>query len=223
MTLMPRTGRCRPSCPPTTRARASGGTFSSSLTATESITALSIPDSGEARQWPDHTVTQSNDRAYAVHQCQRPGPFAPSRLARQHRRPPPDRHAGSDALRVQSVFRSVINVTTADGLLTVASPEGGGLPNGILADLGPDWRALGLRPGMVVRASETEIRVPDAGLEIRLAAAPRWSPRFRSSAGAVDAVPARWRAARGGDARRSRGARRCCAGARWPRDRRTTR
>ncbi len=102
-------------------------------------------------------------------------------------------HAGVDALRVQSIYRSVLNITTADGLLTVASPEGGGLPNGILADLGPDWRAIGLRSGMVVSASEASIRVPDAGLEIQLDGALRWSPRFQSSAGAAYAAAARWR------------------------------
>jgi hypothetical protein len=101
-------------------------------------------------------------------------------------------HAGIDALRVQSVYRSVVNISTADGLLTVASPETGGLPNGILADLGPDWRGIGLHPGMVVHASDAKIRVPDAGLEIQFDAAPRWSPRLQSSAEVADAAAARW-------------------------------
>jgi hypothetical protein len=101
-------------------------------------------------------------------------------------------HAGVDAIRVQSIYRSVVNISTADGLLTVASPEGGGLPNGILADLGPDWREIGLRPGMAVFASDATIRVPDAGLEIQIDAAARWSPRLRSSADAADTAAARW-------------------------------
>jgi hypothetical protein len=101
-------------------------------------------------------------------------------------------HAGDDDLRVQSIYRSVVNITTADGLLTVASAEGGGLPNGILADLGPDWRAIGLRSGMVVSAREAKLRVPEAGLEIQFGAASRWSPRLRSSSGAGDAAAARW-------------------------------
>jgi len=101
-------------------------------------------------------------------------------------------HAGVDALRVQSIYRSVVNITTADGLLTVASPEGGGLPNGILADLGPDWRAIGLHPGMLVSAGDVNVRVPEAGFEIQFDSASRWSPRFRSSAGAADAAAARW-------------------------------
>ena len=105
-------------------------------------------------------------------------------------------HAGVDAIGVQSIYRSVLNISTTDGLLTVASPDGGGLPNGILADLGPDWREIGLSPGMIVSATVTTIRVPDAGLEIQFDAAARWSPRLRPSADAADAAAtaaARWR------------------------------
>ncbi len=102
-------------------------------------------------------------------------------------------HAGDDVLRVQSIYRSVVNITTADGLLTVASPEGGGLPNGIVVDLGPDWRAIGLHPGMVVHATDANVRVPDAGLEIRFDASPRWSPRFRSPAEGAAVARACWR------------------------------
>jgi hypothetical protein len=97
------------------------------------------------------------------------------------------------AVRVQSVYRSVVNITTADGLLTVASPGAGGLPNGILVDLGPDWRMIGLQPGMIVQASAASIRVPDAGLEIQLDKAPGWSPRFQVSDEVVDVATARWR------------------------------
>jgi hypothetical protein len=100
--------------------------------------------------------------------------------------------ARNEALRIQSVYRSVVNIATADGLLTVASLEGGGLPNGILADLGPDWRTIGLHPGMVVFASDASIQVPEAGLEIQFERAARWSPRFRSSAKAADAAAERW-------------------------------
>jgi len=102
-------------------------------------------------------------------------------------------HAGAGELRVLSVYRSVVNITTPDGLLTVASPEEGGLPNGILADLGPDWHALGLRPGMVVSASDRDVLVPDARLEIQFDTARRWSPQFRRPARSVDVATARWR------------------------------
>ena len=100
---------------------------------------------------------------------------------------------GADAMmRVQGVYRSVVNITTADGLLTVASPEGGGLPNGMLADLGPDWRAIGVQRGMVVYANETWVRIPEARLEIQFGAAPRWSPRLPSPTMAADVSTARW-------------------------------
>lgn len=102
-------------------------------------------------------------------------------------------NAGVDPIRVQSVYRWVVNISTADGLLTVASPEGGGLPNGILVDLGADWREIGVDSGMAVFATDAAIRVPDAGLEIRFDGAARWSPRFRSPADAADTAAARWR------------------------------
>ncbi len=117
-----------------------------------------------------------------IHRASNVSDAVPRRIAR----------AGVDALRVQSIYRAVVNITTSDGLLTVASPEGGGLPNGILADLGPDWRAIGLHAGMVVSASDANLRIPDAGLEIQFAAASRWSPRFQSSVAAADAAAARW-------------------------------
>jgi hypothetical protein len=101
--------------------------------------------------------------------------------------------AETGALRVHSIYRAVVNITTADGLLTIASPEAGGLPNAILVDLGPDLRMIGLRPRMVVQASNTTIGVPDAGLEIRFDAALRWSPRFELSNQAADLARAFWR------------------------------
>lgn len=119
-----------------------------------------------------------------VHRASHVSDAVPRRIARAG--------AGAGTLRVQSIYRSVVNIATVDGLLTIASPEGGGLPNGILADLGPDWRAIGLQPGMVVNASQAGIQVPDAGLEIQFDAAPRWSPRFRLSASAIDVATARW-------------------------------
>lgn len=96
-------------------------------------------------------------------------------------------------MRVHSIYRSVVNITTADGLLTVASPEAGGLPNGIQADLGPDWRMIGLQPGMVVHASDVRVRVPAASLEIQLDAAGRWSPRFPLPVEVAGTGTARWR------------------------------
>ena len=117
-----------------------------------------------------------------VHRASMISDAVPRRIAR----------AGVEPLRVQSIYRSVVNIATADGLLTIAAAEGGGLPNGILADLGRDWRAIGLQPGMVVVANNAQIRAPDAGLEIQFADAPRWSPRLPASAGATEAAAARW-------------------------------
>ena len=117
-----------------------------------------------------------------THRASRVSDAVPRRIAR----------AGHGALHVQSIYRSVVNIATADGLLTVASPEGGGLPNGILADLGPDWRAIGLHPGMVVNASDASIRVPDAGFEVQLDSARRWSPRFQWPVEAADAAAESW-------------------------------
>jgi Protein of unknown function (DUF2877) len=102
-------------------------------------------------------------------------------------------HAALNSGSVHSIYRSVVNITTADGLLAVASPEAGGLPNGILADLGSDWRMTGLQPGMVVRVSDVCVRMPEAGLEIRLEAAQRWSPRFPLPAAVAGMDVARWR------------------------------
>ena len=118
-----------------------------------------------------------------VHRASNVSDAVPRRIAR----------ARIDTVRVQSIYRSVLNIATTDGVLTVASPDAGGLPNGIMADLGPDWREIGLRPGMVVDASPTRIRVPDARLEISLEAAPRWSPRLRSADQDAGEAAARWR------------------------------
>ena len=101
-------------------------------------------------------------------------------------------HAGRDPILVHSIYRSVVNLSTADGLLTIASRDAGGLPNGILADLGPDWRTIGLRAGMVVHASDASVRVPDVGLEIGLDDAPRWSPRFASPGELAGAATLGW-------------------------------
>ena len=117
-----------------------------------------------------------------VHRASTISDAVPRRIAR----------ASVGPLRVQSVYRSVVNIGTADGLLTIASTAGGGLPNGVLVDLGRDWRAIGLHPGMAVIASDAKIHVPDAGLEVQLTGASRWSPRLRTSAEAADAAATRW-------------------------------
>lgn len=96
-------------------------------------------------------------------------------------------------IEVHSVYRSVVNLSTGDGLLSIASPATGGLPNGILVDLGPDLRALGLRPGMPVVATSVSVGVKPVGLLIDLVAAVRWSPRLAVPRGGTSIAADRWR------------------------------
>jgi hypothetical protein len=95
--------------------------------------------------------------------------------------------------RIHSVHRSVVNVSVDGGLLAIASPTTGGLPNGILVDLGADFRTLGLRPGMAVVFAETGLEVPRIDLHIDLAQATRWSPRLRRPDGGIERAADRWR------------------------------
>ncbi len=124
--------------------------------------------------WPTrtHTATSMSDAV-------------PPRIARHaHRNAEPAIH---------SVYRSVVNVSIGADLLSVASPATGGLPNGILVDLGRDFRAFGLLPGMPVVTSEVGLDVPDIGLHIDLSGATRWSPRLRRPDGGTDQAAGRWR------------------------------
>ncbi len=99
--------------------------------------------------------------------------------------------------KVHSVYRSVVNVTTADGLLAIADPALGGLPNGISVDLGADFRAIGLRLGMPVVVSRTTAAVPDVQLQIDIGSAARWSPTIGSRPEGDGRPIARWRARSG--------------------------
>jgi hypothetical protein len=93
--------------------------------------------------------------------------------------------------RVHSVFRSAVNVETSDGLLTLATIAGGGLPNGILLET-DDLRALGLRPGMVLAPSPGGFAVPSAGLVVDLTPVTLWSPRFTPRREHASRLAARW-------------------------------
>jgi hypothetical protein len=106
--------------------------------------------------------------------------------------------AAGHSIRVQSVYRSVINLATSDGLLTVGSADAGALPNGIQVDFGDDLRRLGVQVGMAVHASRHHVRVPEASLEIRLDGAPQWSPRLRYSNAAASPAALHWRRRRSG-------------------------
>lgn len=81
-------------------------------------------------------------------------------------------------VRVHSVFRSLINLTTAGELIAIAPDEAGGLPNGILVAGAADFRRQRVRAGMPVQMDNAAVRILDAGLVIRLDAARPWSARI---------------------------------------------
>lgn len=86
-----------------------------------------------------------------------------------------DRHA---SVRVHSVFRSVINLSTVGELITIAPDEAGGLPNGILFAGTADFRGQRVRAGMPAQMDCAAVRIVDAGLVIRIDAARAWSARI---------------------------------------------
>ena len=87
-------------------------------------------------------------------------------------------------------------MTVDDGLLAIAAPALGGLPNGINVDLG-DCRTIGLRPGLPVSLTRSMLEIPDVQLRIDLSAANRWSPAIRPRPeGDVRSI-ARWRSRSG--------------------------
>lgn len=90
---------------------------------------------------------------------------------------------GHRSARVHSVFRSVINLTTAGELIAIAPDEAGGLPNGILFAGAADFRAQGIRAGMPVAIVGASVRISDVGLVIRLAGARPWSARMPAADG----------------------------------------
>ena len=100
---------------------------------------------------------------------------------------------GGDAGNVHSVFRAALNISWQDRLLTIAPASAGGLPNGIVAELGPDFRSLALHEGMRFHADAHELRVDAAALVINLDGAVRWSPRIGPPLGGSRVAAERWR------------------------------
>lgn len=94
---------------------------------------------------------------------------------------------------VHSCFRSALNIATPDGLLTIGSEALGGLPNGIVADLGPDLRALGVKVGMTVDGDAVRLSIPEVGLRLDLAGATTWSPCIYPPDDGATRAGARWR------------------------------
>ena len=96
---------------------------------------------------------------------------------------------------VHSVFRSAINLETAGALVTLADAGVGPLPNGLIVDLGPDARRVGIRPGTRVVFEDRAILFPDAGIAIDLRIARRWDPRLPWHRAAGLAAAGHWRQA----------------------------
>jgi hypothetical protein len=100
-------------------------------------------------------------------------------LAAQVSTPLPPRLRAARRGRIHSIYRTAFNVALPPGdLIVIADPAVGGLPNGVLVDLGPDHRDLGLAPDQVVLLDEGSIAVPAIGFRIALDSAVSWSPRL---------------------------------------------
>lgn len=93
--------------------------------------------------------------------------------------------------RIHSIYRAAINVALPGGdLFVIADPGLGGLPDGVLVDLGPDRRTLGLERGQLVVASERFVALPAVHIRIWLHEAVRWTPRMPIAA---PGAARRWR------------------------------
>ena len=93
---------------------------------------------------------------------------------------------------VHSIFKSVLNLETRNGLITVGGPSVGPLPHGLRISRELDFRSTGLRSGQLMILERHRIRIPDANIEIDLSGAAPWSPRLPVLSPSV--AQARWRA-----------------------------
>ena len=96
---------------------------------------------------------------------------------------------------VHSVFRTVVNLETLDGLITIGAPSVDLLPNGISLGGSIDFRTLGLRQKQHVMVDRERIRIPACDIHIDLSRAAGWSPHLVSTDPRV--ARARWRARAG--------------------------
>ena len=92
---------------------------------------------------------------------------------------------------VHSIFESVLNLETRNGLITVGGPSVGPLPHGLSISRELDYRSLGLRSGQLVILERHRIRIPGSNIEIDLSGATPWSPRLPVISQGV--AQARWR------------------------------
>lgn len=85
----------------------------------------------------------------------------------------------SEALRVVSVHRAVVNLALGDGrLVAIASEAVGGLPNGIVVGDAPDFTRLGIHAGNPARWAAGRLSIPAAPLVVGTDSAADWSPRI---------------------------------------------
>ena len=91
---------------------------------------------------------------------------------------------------VQSVHRAAVHVEVAPSceLFVLAVDDVGGIPGGILVGGIPDWRRLGLTPGMEVAGTDGCLAIAGAGVAINTTVAPIWSPALPASAGLAATV-----------------------------------
>ena len=82
---------------------------------------------------------------------------------------------------VHSVFRSVVNLETPGGLVTIGGFPVEPLPHGLRIRGDIDFRAAGLRIGQQVLLDERWIRIPAGDIAIDLHGAAGWSPRLPST------------------------------------------
>lgn len=92
---------------------------------------------------------------------------------------------------VHSMFKSVLNLETRNGLVTITGPSVDLLPNGLRISSELDFRSTGLRSGQLVILGPHRIRIPGANIEIELSGAMPWSPRLPVMSHWI--AQARWR------------------------------
>jgi hypothetical protein len=91
---------------------------------------------------------------------------------------------------VESVHQGSINLRLDGRLVTVAREGFGGLPNGALVADTFSPAQLGIRPGLPVQGCDRWITI-DGRVVVRLAGAPRWSPRINHLPASLPELPAR--------------------------------
>ena len=79
---------------------------------------------------------------------------------------------------VHSIIKSVLNIETRSGLITIGGPSVGPLPHGLRISREIHFQSMGLRPGQHAILERHRIRIPSCNIEIDLTGAVPWSPRL---------------------------------------------